>query len=65
MGRKKREISPKRAERLNIIIKREGITQTELSEKIYLSQQAISRILTMKNALTEDVAHDVINKIPS
>lgn len=64
MGRKRTLINPVRAKRLKALIEAEGITQTEFAESLYRSQQSISRIITGKNALTEETAKEIIEKFP-
>ena len=64
MSRPKTEINPERAKRFKMLIEREKLTQSALSEKIHLSQQAISHIFTEKNALTEETARNIINAFP-
>ena len=64
MSRKKTEINPKRAERVKILIDREKITQTELANRIYQSQQNISRIIQKRQPLTEETARDIISVLP-
>lgn len=53
MSRKKTEINPKRAERIKEICKREHITQTKLAKAIGMTQQNLSRIMTLKNCVTD------------
>lgn len=62
MTRKKTEINPIRAERIKTICKNEGITQTQLAESICMTQQNLSRIMTLKNAVT-DLTVDRITEI--
>lgn len=64
MSRRKTEINPVRAERLKTLIKREGITQTAFAKRIDYSQQNVSRIIQLKQALTEHTAHTIISKFP-
>lgn len=64
MSRKKTEINPVRAERLKILIDREGITQTDFAVRIHQSQQNVSRIVKMKQALTEYTAREIISEFP-
>lgn len=64
MGRKKTEINPIRAERVKMILEREKITQTELAERIFQTQQNISRIMQKKQPLTEETARLIIDAFP-
>lgn len=64
MSRKKTEMNPIRAERVKILIDREKITQTELANRIYQSQQNISRIIQKRQPLTEETARDIISAFP-
>lgn len=64
VSRKKTELNPKRAERVKIIIDREKISQIEFAHRIHQSQQNVSRIVTLKSALTEDNAQAIVNAFP-
>ena len=64
MSRKKTEINPKRAENVKKLIEAEKITQTELADRIHMTQQNISRIVQMKQPLTEETAQDIISAFP-
>ena len=64
MSRKKTEIHPVRAENVKKLLKREGITQKELAEKIGYSQQNISKIVQKKQPLTEEAAKLMIEAFP-
>lgn len=69
MSRQKTEINPIRAERLKILIDREksknkDLTQAKFAKKIFQSQQNVSRIINLKNALTEETAKDIIKAYP-
>ena len=64
MSRKKTEINPIRAERVKTLIDREGISQKDLADRIFQTQQNVSRILNLKTALTEETAHDIISAFP-
>lgn len=64
MGRKKSEIKPEPAERLKKLCEDERIKQKELSEKILLSPQTISKIINKKSSLTEDNAKRIIDLYP-
>lgn len=63
MSRQKTEINPIRAERLKILIDRLGIKQNALAKMIFQSQQNISRIIQLKQPLTEETAKDIINAV--
>lgn len=64
MSRKKTEINPKRAENVKKLIEAEKITQTELADRIHMTQQNISRIVQMKQPLTEETARDIVTAFP-
>lgn len=64
MSRNKTELNPKSAERVKTIIDREKISQIEFSKRIHQSQQNISRIVTMKSALTKDNAQAIVTAFP-
>lgn len=64
MARPKKEINPIRAQRLNEIMTDEGINQRELSKRLNLSQQSISRILNGAATLTETTANRIIFEFP-
>ena len=64
MSRKRTEIVPIRAERVKILINREGITQNDFAVRIGQTQQNISRILNLKTALTEETARIIVEKFP-
>ena len=64
MSRKKTEINPIRAERVKLLISREHITQTEFAERIDMTQQNISRIVQLKQPLTEETARRIIGRFP-
>lgn len=64
MSRKKTEINPKRAENVKKLIEAEKITQTELADRIHMTQQNISRIVQMKQPLTEETARLIIEAFP-
>lgn len=64
MSRSRRGINPLWAERLKTILKEQKITQGELSVRIFLSQQQISKIKTGKAALTPAVAESICKEFP-
>lgn len=64
MSRKKTEINPIRAERVKKIIEREGISQIDFANRIFQSQQNVSRIINLKTALTEETALDIVSAFP-
>lgn len=64
MSRTKTEINPKRAENVKKLIEAEKITQTELADRIHMTQQNISRIVQMKQPLTEETARLIIEAFP-
>ena len=64
MSRSRTEINPERAERVKTLIERENITQQEFAERIYQSQQNVSRIINLKSALTEQTADAIIKAFP-
>ena len=61
MSRKKTEINPIRIDRVKLIMRRENISQKDLAERTFQTQQNISRIMQKKQALTEENAK-LINK---
>ena len=64
MSRTKTEINPKRAENVKKLIETEKITQTELADRIHMTQQNISRVVQMKQPLTEETARLIIEAFP-
>ena len=64
MSRKKTEINPIRADRLKTLIDASGITQKQLADRIYQSQQNISRIIQKRQPLTEETARLIISAFP-
>ena len=68
MPKPRTEINPIRAERVKIIIAREKkkqkITQEKIASMLYMSQQNLSRIVNLKNALTEENARRLIDCFP-
>jgi len=63
MGRPRVEIKPIRGKRLKQICEEQGITQQVLSSKIYISQQAISNMVTGQANVTEVTARKVIEYV--
>jgi len=64
MSRKKTEINPVRAERVKKIIELEKISQKDFADRIFQTQQNVSRIVKQKTALTEETAHDIVSAFP-
>ena len=64
MSRKKTEINPIRAERVKQLIEREGISQIDFANRIFQTQQNVSRIINLKPALTEETARDIVTAFP-
>ena len=64
MGRPPMTINPAWAENVRTVCREEGITQTQLAEKIHLSQQTISKIAQGKASLTEQTAKLIIKLFP-
>ena len=64
MGRPRSEIKPEPAERLKMLCDDEGITQKDLSKKIHISPQTISKIMNKRASLTEDNAKRIIDIYP-
>lgn len=64
MSRIKTEISSKRAENVKKLIENEKITQKELADRIHMTQQNISRIVQMKQPLTEETARLIVEAFP-
>lgn len=65
MSRPKTEINPIRAERVKTLIERENITQQQFADRIFQSQQNVSRILNQKSALTEETARAIVTAFPN
>ncbi len=63
MGRPKVEIKGIRGKRLKQICEEQNITQQTLSSKVYISQQAISNMVTGQANVTEVTARKVIEYI--
>ena len=64
MGRPHVEINKKRGENLKLLLENEGVKQIELSKRINLSQQTISRIIKGTASLTEETAKLIIKEFP-
>lgn len=64
MSRPKTEINPIPGQRLKQIIDEQGISQSELSRKIHLSQQTISRMIKGLASVTDQTADYVIKIFP-
>lgn len=64
MSRRKTEINPIRAERVKKLIEREGISQIDFANRIFQTQQNVSRIINLKTALTEETAQDIVSAFP-
>lgn len=64
MARKPVEIKAIRGKRLKALLEEQGIKQAELSQKIHLSQQTISKIINGGANLTEDTARAIIYAFP-
>ena len=64
MSRKKTEINPVRAERVKKIIELEGISQQDFADRIFQTQQHVSRIVNQKSALTEETARAIVTAFP-
>ena len=65
MGRKPQEINPIRGERLKLLLKEHGMEQKELSERIHLTKEHISYIVTGKRSLTRDNAKLILRLFPN
>lgn len=64
MSRQKTEINPIRAERVKILIRREKISQQQLADRIFQTQQNISRIIQKRIPLTEATAQLIVKAFP-
>lgn len=64
MSRQRTEINPIRADRVKILMKREKITQTVLADRIYQTQQNVSRIMQKRQPLTEETARLIVKAFP-
>ena len=64
MARKKVQVKAIRGKRLNELLERKKISQKDFAEKIYISQQTISKIINGHSRLTDDVANVIIRTFP-
>lgn len=64
MSRPKTEINPIPGQRLKQIIDEQGISQTELSKKIHISQQTISRMVKGLASVTDQTASLITELFP-
>lgn len=64
MSRKKTEMNPIRTERVKTLLNHAGITQKDLADRIFMTQQNISRIVQKKQPLTEETARLIIQSFP-
>lgn len=64
MSRRKTEINPIRAERVKILIDREKLTQAEFANRIFQTQQNVSRIIQKRQPLTEENAQQIVKIFP-
>ena len=64
MARKPVKINPIRGKRLKLLIEEQGITQSELKDRIFISQQTISKIINGKANLTETTARIIADAFP-
>ncbi|MBQ9040943.1 MAG: helix-turn-helix transcriptional regulator [Clostridia bacterium] len=64
MARPQKAINPIRAQRLKEIMTNENVSQRELSKRLNLSQQSISRIINGAASLTETTAELLIHEFP-
>lgn len=64
MPRTKEKINPERGKRLKRLLKEENLSQGKLSEKIHISQQYISQVVTGKAPLTDHIAYDTAKLFP-
>lgn len=58
------EINPIRGLRVKQLCEEQGINQTELSQRIYISQQKISEMINGKANVTETTARAIIKAFP-
>lgn len=65
MSRKKIEINPKCGERISLVLKEHKISQKQLADGLYYTQQQISRVVTGKDRLTEDLAKNITGFLKS
>lgn len=64
MSKQKAEINPISADRVKEILRRENMTQTQLSDRIFQSQQNISRIIQKRQPLTKETAEAIVSAFP-
>ncbi len=64
MAHPRSNINPLWGERLKTLCDNEKITQKELSKRIFLSQQTISKIINGKASLTMQTAREIIKNYP-
>lgn len=64
MARPKAKINPIWGNNLKELCEKERVTQKELSESIYISQQTISKIINHTASLTEETARQISEKYP-
>lgn len=64
MARPREKIHVERGKRLKQLCEEQGITQEELSRRIYISQQNISRMINGKANVTENTARIIAEKFP-
>ena len=62
--KKRTEIDPIRAERINIIIKNEGLSQRKFADRLGMSPENLNRIVNRRNPLTEDTARMITDLFP-
>ena len=65
MSKVKTKIDPKRAERLKILIKREGLKQKQFADRINLSAEHVSLIINNKEGLSNIRAAEIIRQFPT
>lgn len=64
MSKQRTEINPISADRVKEILRRENITQTQLSGMIFQTQQNISRIMQKRQPLTKETAEAIVAAFP-
>lgn len=64
MSKQRAKINPISADRVKEILRRENITQTQLSDRIFQSQQNISRIIQKRQPLTKETAEAIVAAFP-
>ena len=62
--RKRTEIDPVRADRLNFMIEREGYSKKQFAKLLEMSPENLSRIVNERHPLTEETARTIIEKFP-